>query len=62
MTSEARLFIFAAIALPVLGRAEYALAEKPVPFGLKGAVVYGLRLLDLAPRPLDYPFRAGQPD
>ena len=35
----ANLFIFAAVALPVLGRSENALAEQAVALGLEGAVV-----------------------
>src|SRR5207245_161383 len=38
-------------ALPVLHRAEDALAEQAVPLRLEGAVVDGLRLRHLAPRP-----------
>ena len=44
--------VLAAIALPVLGRTEDALAEQPVALGLQGAVVDGLRLRDLAHRPV----------
>src|SRR5438552_4089465 len=43
--------VLAAVALPVLHRAEDALAEQPVPFRLEGPVVDGLGLGDLAPRP-----------
>src|SRR5439155_419991 len=43
--------VLAAVALPVLDRAEDALAEEPIPFRLEGAVVDGLGLGDLAPRP-----------
>src|SRR6266699_2019016 len=43
--------VLAAMALPVLHRAEDALAEQPVPFRLEGPVVDGLGLGDLAPRP-----------
>src|SRR5438105_3154841 len=41
----------AAGTLPVLHRAENALAEQPVPLRLEGPVVDGLGLRDLAPRP-----------
>src|SRR5881398_3919220 len=43
--------VLAAVALPVLHRAEDALAEQPIPFRLEGPVVDGLGLRDLAPRP-----------
>src|SRR2546425_1232614 len=43
--------VLAAVALPVLHRAEDALAEQPVPLRLEGAVVDGLGLRYLAPRP-----------
>ncbi len=44
--------VFSAVALPVLGGAEDALAEQAVAFRLERAVVDGLRLFDLAVRPL----------
>src|SRR2546422_9940308 len=43
--------VLAAVALPVLDRAEDALAEQPVPLRLEGAVVDGLGLGHLAPGP-----------
>jgi hypothetical protein len=43
--------VLAAVALPVLGRTEDALAEEPVLLGLQRAVVDGLRLGDLAGAP-----------
>src|SRR5205085_3757802 len=50
---EADALVLAAVALPVLGGTEDLLAEEPVLLRLQGAVVDGLRLLDLAvgPRP-----------
>ena len=49
---EADPLVLAAVALPVAGRAEDLLAEEAVALGLERAVVDGLRLLDLAVRPL----------
>src|SRR5262249_39358120 len=43
--------VLAAVALPVLGRTEDALAEEPVFLGLQRPVVDRLRLRDLAPAP-----------
>src|SRR2546422_10473031 len=43
--------VLAAVTLPVLHRAEDALAEQAVALRLEGPVVDGLRLRDLAPRP-----------
>ncbi len=43
--------VLAAVALPVLDRTEDPLAEQAVLLGLEGAVVDGLGLGDLAPRP-----------
>src|SRR2546430_12103145 len=43
--------VLAAMALPVLHRTEDALAEQPVPLRLERAVVDGLGLRRLAPRP-----------
>ena len=43
--------VLAAMALPVLDRTEDALAEQAVPLRLERAVVDGLGLGDLAPRP-----------
>ena len=45
---EAHTLVLAAVALPVASRAEDLLAEESVLLGLEGAVVDGLRLLDLA--------------
>ena len=58
----ADLLILAAVALPVLGGPEDALAEQAVPLGLQGAVVDGLRLLDLAVGPGADLFRRGDAD
>src|SRR5213075_1192171 len=44
--------VLAAVALPVLGRTEDALAEEAVTLGLERAVIDGLRLRDLAGRPV----------
>ena len=52
--------VLAAQALIVLHRPEDAGAEQPVPFRLEGAVVDGLRLLDLAMAPAQDLIRAGQ--
>src|SRR5205807_6750864 len=54
--------VLAAGALPVLFRAEDAPAEQAVLLGAVGAVVDGLRLLDLAERPGADVVRAGQAD
>src|SRR5205807_6725318 len=43
--------VLAAMTLPVLHRTEDALAEQPVPLRLERAVVDGLGLRHLAPRP-----------
>src|SRR5690606_34380072 len=48
---EADALVLAARAFPVPGGAEDALAEEPVLLRLEGAVVDGLRLLDLTVRP-----------
>jgi hypothetical protein len=48
---EAHALVLAAVALPVLGRAEDLLAEEAVLLGAQGAVVDRLGLLDLAVRP-----------
>ena len=45
---EAHALVLAAVALPVASRTEDLLAEESVLLGLEGAVVDGLRLLDLA--------------
>ena len=58
----ADLLIFAAVALPVLGRSENALAEQTVALGLEGAVVDGLRLFDFAVGPVQNHFRGGNAD
>src|SRR5512146_596369 len=47
----AHALVLAAVALVVLGRTENLGAEQPVALRLEGAVVDGLRLLDLAVRP-----------
>src|SRR5262249_54965445 len=54
--------VLAAGALPVLLRAEDALAEQAVLLGAVGAVVDGLRLLDLAERPAADVVGASQAD
>src|SRR4029077_15953302 len=54
--------VLAAGALPVLLGAEDALAEEAVLLGAVGAVVDGLRLVDLAERPAADVVRAGQAD
>ena len=53
------LLVLAAVALPVLGRSENALAEQAVTLWLEGAVVDGLGLGDLAGRPGKNHFRGG---
>ena len=59
---EADLLILAAVALPVLRRSEDALAVQAVALGLQGAVVDGLRLFDLAVRPVADHFRRSNAD
>ena len=59
---EADTLVLAAVALPVPGRTEDLLAEESVLFGLEGAVVDGLRLLDLAVGPLTDVVSGGQAD
>src|SRR5204863_2842274 len=54
--------VLAAVALPVLGRTEDALAEQPVLLGLERAVVDRLRLGDLAARPRADLLRGREPD
>ncbi len=54
--------ILAAGALPVLFRAEDALAEQAVLFGAIGAIVDGFRLFDFAEGPRANVMRAGQAD
>src|SRR3712207_6252418 len=54
--------VLAAVALPVLGGTEDALAEEAVLLGLERAVVDGLRLGDLAGRPGADLLRAREPD
>jgi len=58
----ADLLVLAAVALPVLGRSENALAEQTVPLRLQSAVVDGLGLLDLAGGPFQYHFRGSDAD
>src|SRR6185312_12970460 len=59
---EPHPLVLAAVALPVSGRTEDALAEQAVLLGLQGAVVDGLRLLDLAVGPRADLIRSGQAD
>ncbi len=59
---EADPLVLAAVALPVAGRTEDLLAEEPVLLRLQGAVVDGLRLLDLAVGPLTDVVSGGQAD
>src|SRR5207247_1632678 len=54
--------VLAAVAFPVPGRTEDALAEQAVLLRLQGPVVDGLRLLDLAVRPGPDLIGVGQPD
>ena len=56
----ADLLVLPAVALPVSGRAEDGLAEEPVFLRAQATVVDGLRLRDLAVRPLADLFRGGQ--
>ena len=60
--AEADTLVLAAVALPVLGGTEDLLAEEPVLFRSEGAVVDGLRLLDLAVGPCADGVGGGQPD
>ena len=50
-------FIFSAVTLIVLFRAEYLLIKESVLFGALGAVVDGLRFGDLSRGPCEYAFR-----
>ena len=59
---EANALVLAAVALPVLGRAEDLLAEESVLLRLERAVVDRLGLLYLAARPLPNLLRAREPD
>ncbi|CVM13904.1 Uncharacterised protein [Streptococcus pneumoniae] len=59
---EAHALVLAARALPVTGGAEDLLAEESVLLRLQGAVVDGLRLLDLAVGPAADVLRRGQAD
>ena len=54
--------VLAAVALPVLGGTKNPLAEQAVALRLQGAVVDGLRLLDLAVGPLANLLRGGEAD
>jgi len=54
--------VLAAVALPVLGGTEDALAEQPVLFGLQGPVVDRLRLGDLAMAPAPDLLAGGEAD
>jgi hypothetical protein len=59
---EAHPLVLAAVALPVPRGAEDLLAEEAVTFGLEGAVVDGLGLLDLAMAPLTDVVGGGETD
>ena len=59
---EPDALVLAAVALPVLGRPEDLLAEEAVLLGTQGAVVDGLRLLDLAVGPHPDLVRRGETD
>ena len=59
---EAHPLVLAAVALPVLGRAEDLLAEEPVLLGAQRAVVDRLGLLDLAVGPTPDGVARGQSD
>src|SRR6185369_16980637 len=59
---EADALVLPAVALPVPGRTEDLLAEESVLFGLEGAVVDGLRLLDLTVGPLADVVSGGEAD
>jgi hypothetical protein len=52
--------IFSAIALIILGRAEYLGTKKAFPFRFKGPVIDGLRLFHLTMRPFPDLLRRGQ--
>src|SRR6185436_9771935 len=54
--------VLAAVALPVLGRTEDALAEQTITLGLERPVVDRLRLRDLAGRPVADLLRRREPD
>ena len=56
------LFIFAAVALPVLAGSENPLTEQTVPFGLECSVVDRLRLCYLASGPLTNLLRGRKSD
>src|SRR5262249_44671378 len=60
--AEPDALVLAAVALPVLRRAEDLLAEEAVLLGLERAVVDGLRLLDLAVAPHADRVGGGQTD
>ena len=55
-------FVFAAVALPVLGRAKDAFTEQAVALRLQGAVVDGLGLFHLAIAPFADLLGRGEPD
>src|SRR5439155_14571899 len=59
---EPHPLVLAAVAFPVPGRTEDALAEQAVLLRLQRPVVDGLRLLDLAVRPGPDLIGVGQPD
>ena len=58
----ADLLILAAVAFPVLGRSENALAEKAILFRLESTVINGLRLFDLSMGPFADLIRRSQTD
>ena len=62
LTLVADALILAAVAFPVLGRSKNALAVQAVALRLQGAVVDGLRLLDLAVAPVADLLRRSQAD
>jgi hypothetical protein len=55
-------FVFAAVALVILGGPEDLGAKKPVELRFERAVVDGLRFFDLTVGPLPYLLRGGQAD
>ena len=59
---ELDLLVLAALALPILGGAEDALAEQAVALGLERAIIDGLGLLHLAVAPAQDVLRAGDTD
>ena len=61
-TLVAHALVFAAVALPVLGRPKDAFAEQAVLFGLEGAVIDGFGLFDFTSGPLADLLRRRQTD